>query len=473
MLNFSKTDPLKVTLLAISPHNRAILEFFFSGAGRNLFKIVPAAEADAFILDNDHPEARDDWERHSQFGKPGIMLSVHPVDQANCVWIAKPLTSKALTDAVTQVHELLNNPIDHTAPPQPAVTEKPTAVDSPPTATQTFPPILEDEVEDNAALPDASVAQQPFGMASYSSSSSKLHAFMSAPVDDDEDEIDFSKPAKSETDDTQGAVEEKAAVFDPAEEEVSLEEVDRPADVGLSPEEAEQRWKLLCGDQEDVSNPENAVLFTPENYFLSSILDAIRLMRDSQQAVQLQLSEKDYALFMPEKSFAYCTLSLESDEFIALCNNPLQNGRVELHIPSSEELEQLEQQANRDSDALLDLESFIWLSSLLTAKGSLARNVDIHQQVILKHWPNMTRLEQFPQVMRIAALWNQRPATPFEMAQALGVPQRYVFSFHTAANALGLFEFDQAKLKSREKEKPKENRGFFSRLLKRLLGGGA
>jgi hypothetical protein len=48
-----------------------------------------------------------------------------------------------------------------------------------------------------------------------------------------------------------------------------------------------------------------------------------------------------------------------------------------------------------------------------------------------------------------------------------------VFSFYTAANTLNLFELDQTKLKSREKEKPKESRGLFSRLLKRLLGGGA
>jgi hypothetical protein len=75
--------------------------------------------------------------------------------------------------------------------------------------------------------------------------------------------------------------------------------------------------------------------------------------------------------------------------------------------------------------------------------------------------------------MRIAALWNQRPGTVFDIAKALNVPQRYVFSFYTAANTLNLFELDQTKLKSREKEKPKESRGLFSRLLKRLLGGGA
>ena len=134
----------------------------------------------------------------------------------------------------------------------------------------------------------------------------------------------------------------------------------------------------------------------------------------------------------------------------------------------------MEQQAEGDPDALLlDLEAFVWVSSLLTARGRLGRGVDIEQKISLKYWPNLTRLEQFPHIMRIAALWNQRPASALDIAKALSIPQRYVFAFHTAANALNLFEMDQNKLKSREKEMPKqENRGFFSRLLKRLLGGG-
>ena len=64
MLKGSRSGPLKVCLLTISPHNRAILEFFFAGAGRSLFKAVPAAEAEAFILDNDYPGAKEDWEKH-------------------------------------------------------------------------------------------------------------------------------------------------------------------------------------------------------------------------------------------------------------------------------------------------------------------------------------------------------------------------------------------------------------------------
>ena len=81
MLKHSKSGPLKVALLAISPHNRAILEFFFSGAGRNLFKVVTEAEADAFILDHDHPDAKEDWQKRLPCTSPALSC---PSIRRNC-----------------------------------------------------------------------------------------------------------------------------------------------------------------------------------------------------------------------------------------------------------------------------------------------------------------------------------------------------------------------------------------------------
>ncbi|EIJ34925.1 hypothetical protein [Thiothrix nivea] len=460
MLKHSKSGFLKVALLAISPHNRAILEFFFSGAGRNLFKVVQAAEADAFILDYDHPDARDDWAKHANQHKPGIILSVHQANLANCVWIPKPLTSRALADAVGQVNELL----DKQEPPTPTAYRPPiTPTQAAPTPEKTLVKHAEQHVQD---LP------QPFGMPTRPER--KLRSLViSLPEDDEEDMEAVPPPSNVVHASVAEAAPATEAVFDPAETDIPLEEVDRPVETTLSQEAAEQRWKTLCGEQEDSHTATEIILFTPENYLLATLLDGMRLSRDSQQTVQVRFSARDHALLMPQQGLAYCTLDTRSDEFTTLCSNPVQTGQITLHIPSSTELEQLEQQAGEDADALLDLEAFVWVSSLLTARGRLGRGVEIERKISLKHWPNLTRLEQFPHIMRIAALWHQRPASPLEIATALGVPQRYVFSFHTAANALNLFEMDQSKFKSREKEKPKENRGFFSRLLKRLLGGGA
>lgn len=453
MLKHSKTDPLKVTLLAISPHNRAILEFFFSGAGRHLFRVVAAAEAEAFILDHDHPDAKEDWQQWATLGKPGIVLSVHPAELPHCIWIPKPLTSRALTEAADRVQELLVNLApDGAAQQRPAVR---------------FAAGMATEERAAKSLADAHVRDlpQPFGIPKRASGGLRS-LIISLP--DDEEVEEASSPAIP--------VPETAiptAVFDPAEADIPLEEVDRPVEDSLSPEVAENRWKVLCGEHDDVQSVTDVALFTPENYVLSTILEAVRVAKDTQQSVYLKLSPQDYVLLMPQQGLAYCTLDTRSEEFRVLCNNPVQTGQFALHIPDGAELDGLKQQVAQNADALLDMEAFVWVSSLLTARGRLGRGVAIEKKISLKYWPNLTRLEQFPHIVRIAALWNQRPASALDIAKALAIPQRYAFAFHTAANALNLFEMDQNKFKSREKEKPQqENRGFFSRLLKRLLGGG-
>lgn len=453
MLKHSKTGPLKVALLAISPHNRAILEFFFSGAGRNLFRVVPEAEADAFILDHDHPDAKEDWQQRAALHKPGIILSVHPAELPNCIWIPKPLTSRALTDAADRVHELVASLESESHKSQRPLVNA---------AASAEKPLVQHAEAHFRDIP------QPFGIPAHAERPDRKFRSLVINLPDEEDVAeDVPPPVPAPVADI------PTRVFDPAEADIPLEEVDRPVDDSLSQEEAESRWKALCGEQDDVQSVAEVALFTPENYLLSTVLEAMRVAKESQQTVYLKLSAKDYALLMPQQGLAYCTLDTRSEEFRVLCNNPVQAGQFALHIPNSAELERLEQQASHDADALLDLEAFVWVGSLLTARGRLGRGVEIEQKISLKYWPNLTRLEQFPHIMRIAALWNQRPASSLDIASALAIPQRYVFAFHTAANALNLFEMDQNKLKSREKEKPKqESRGFFSRLLKRLLGGG-
>ncbi|MEN9501907.1 MAG: hypothetical protein RI964_1192 [Pseudomonadota bacterium] len=465
MLKHSKTSPLKVSLLTISPHNRAILEFFFAGAGRNLFRVVSEVEADAFILDHDYPGAKEDWDRHANSRKPGIILSVHSVELPNTIWIPKPLTSKALSEAAERVYGLLEQSESGASTSSPSVLadKSPTKVDRyslPESPRQT----ASDPVRDTLFRD----MPQPFGI--QPNAARKARSLLM----DTADEEVAPPPPKP--------VEKKVetsfkGVFDPAETDISMDEIGRPSQTTISPEEAERRWKQLCGEQDDVQNPATwkaeAVMFTPENYLLASILEAVKTARDTSQMVQIKLPSFDYVLIRPEVHYVYSTIDTRSDKFASLCNNPLQTGEIALHIPGGAELAQLEKQAENDTDATLDLEAFVWVCCLLTAKGRLARGVDINQKVALKHWPNLTRLEQFPHIMRISALWNQRPSTLFDIAKALNVPQRYVFSFYTAANTLNLFELDQTKLKSREKEKPKESRGLFSRLLKRLLGGGS
>ena len=76
----------------------------------------------------------------------------------------------------------------------------------------------------------------------------------------------------------------------------------------------------------------------------------------------------------------------------------------------------------------------------MAARGRIPLGTDPSTKVKLKHWPNLTRLQTFPNAMRIASLWSRQPVSLLESATVLGIPQRYVFAFFSAVQVLGLVE---------------------------------
>ncbi len=127
-----------------------------------------------------------------------------------------------------------------------------------------------------------------------------------------------------------------------------------------------------------------------------------------------------------------------------------------------------------DKDGFQNIDSFLWKVSLWTSQGRVPLGVDLERPVYLRHWPNMTRLMLFPHAMRIAALMMEHPRSLMEIARVLNVPQQYVFSFYSAARALGVA--GQVKRQAdvivapEPVQKPKK-RGLFGKILDRLKIG--
>lgn len=459
MLN-SSGNPLRIALLSISPHNRAILEFFFAGAGKQLFKVSALADAETLIIDFDHPGADLEWQQRSDTTKPGIVLSVREVQLPNTIWVPKPLTSQALTKAAEQIRTLLPKINTHS--------ER----EYVPTPTSTAQP----------AAARGNLAAQPFGLGQRKARPSMLLDFGK----EDADTLTKPQPIVAEKPLTKEPLKPtaptKPLVRDSAKPIPAVEPADNSfltfgeiATPEKNQAQLEQRWKLLCGTQADV-NPANAQAtiqrFTTDNYLLKVLLNALQQAKQSGTAVQLKFDSYDQILLLPNLGLAYTNFDLSSDQFATLCNTPIQAGKIHLHIPIAAELPALEQAYLADKEHTHDLESILWTVTLLASHGRLNRDANINQRWVLKHWPNLTRVENIPHVMRISAAWQQRPGTLFDVAKWLDIPQRYVFAFYTAASVLGLMAIDEGKVEYQEKEAPKKNRGLFSRLLKRLLGGG-
>ncbi len=123
MLNTTNKQPINVGILEISSQNRAILEYFFSEAGKSYFKEVSPEKASAYIIDYDSFGAKESWEStFAETSKPGIIISIKEVDLPSTIWLPKPLTVKALTEAGKSIREMM---IDNEAPKVAAVVDEP------------------------------------------------------------------------------------------------------------------------------------------------------------------------------------------------------------------------------------------------------------------------------------------------------------------------------------------------------------
>lgn len=431
---------LNVSLLDMSAHNQAILEFFFNGAGKKTFKLTSESQADVFITDFDQPNAQANWEHnYANLGKPAIVLAYKEVFLDNGIWLSKPLSSLSMMKASERVKSVLaGNPLPKVSkPPQAAAdTSTPASAAKPKLSN----PLKHKFVAQKAATKQA--ATQTF-KAPAAVTDTKLVT-----------ETKTAKDAKLE------------------EEQENTEKSDEPK---VDTVKQQARWKLLCGDYPDIQNLKNwqqeCVNYVPENYFISSLRDALRLATQSKQMVELKTHEQQMFI-MPDVSQIYFSLPLEGEAYVEFCSSPIRKNHVHIHILNTSEAELAKHKANQNKELVSDLEAFVWTSQLLTAQGRLPRGIDVNKPALLKYWPNMTRVEAIPHMMNIAAVWSDAPNSMVELARRLDIPQRYVFSFYNVAATLGLMEQDNNKLKAKTRaqdSKPK-NRGLFSRLLKRLIG---
>lgn len=435
---------LRVCLEDVGTHNKAVLDFFFAKLGQHTFSRVDTQEeANVLIIDYDYPPARQRYEEEFQeWHKPAIVLSISPVEINEAIWLAKPLTSRALMDAAEQVQaKLLEIPaeVEVTQEASEQVAED--------------PQVVEQLRKEQAAIKRAASLQRP-----------EIKPLDEAPV---------NIPLVSNGPATQSVpgTEDDTPVEETPDESAS---VSKPVvDAPLSEAEQKARWQLLCGEMEDVDpSSDLSTLHAEDSFFLSSLKDAVRLARQCQQGVLLNFPQSRIYV-LPEIHRVFCGIPTHSPEFESFIKECNASDGGKMHILSTQEIHELNDMIAQHTEALYDLESFVWSSSLLSAQGLLSRELSPSKAVGLKHWPSLTRLEHFPHVLPIAALWSAESQSAFDIARSLNVPQRYVFSFYNAASALGLIEQDPEKLikkqpTSRTTEAP---RGLFSRLLKRLIGG--
>jgi hypothetical protein len=232
-------------------------------------------------------------------------------------------------------------------------------------------------------------------------------------------------------------------------------------------------------DDIDPANPAQAaaVRYDPREYLQGSFESACALALSRQQALRVETPWKPLVVFPQTRRL---WINADEAQLRAACGIPINNlAHMDIRgsrVPSVEHLKVTPidaGEASLDPERLIPLDAFLWKMAIWTSKGKIPADISLEHEVVLKHWPNLTRFLLIPHTMRIAALLHQGTHTVCEAAKILGIRQQYVFAFISAAHALRLIE-QRPKRQTDRVEAPPPPRpepartSFLGKLLKHL-----
>ncbi len=243
--------------------------------------------------------------------------------------------------------------------------------------------------------------------------------------------------------------------------------------IPLFPDVLQKRVEAAPSREAPASSPEekkkekSVFLYEPMNHLQGYIERAYRLAIQHDRNVLLEGPWRPI-IIMPETHEIWVEQS--HSHLFALATMPVQPEDVTIRI--LEEEEPLPEQ----NGSIQPLEPFLWKLAVRTAKGRIPAGTDLRAPVSLRHWPNLSRLMPIRHALRISALWTKQPVSLMETAELLDIAPKYIFSFYSAARALGLIEQRERDREKKDSKtpspQPPEHKGFLSKILARLRGRG-
>lgn len=220
----------------------------------------------------------------------------------------------------------------------------------------------------------------------------------------------------------------------------------------------------------DVNDPKQAALavYNPKEYFQGYVESAYKVSQEKGQARQLNSGWSPLIIF-PLNHEVW--LDVDDSQLRAFSGLAITNtlGTKMSITPLNPEVSSV----SRTLERFHSMDAFLWKIACWASKGRYPDNIDIHQPVYLKNWPNFTRLLVTPHALRITALLIQGPRTLINVSDVLNIKPQYVFVFISAAYSLGLVgqvRREADRLVAATEIKPNKNQGLLSRILSTLRG---
>ena len=249
--------------------------------------------------------------------------------------------------------------------------------------------------------------------------------------DDGEDKDKFTSPEELQSflDD----LNEKKANQDPNE---------KKAVKSLNSNIEKLRWIHLCGKYKDDSYDKNAGVdtrFKLGTTLFPYVADTVSFTKRAE--CWMELSYKPLSLIInPDKNIIYSNLSLENPLFVQICRRNIVEELIEYLEVDEKHIEKIKTGQLESKLFSYDLRYFTWTLSLLVSRGRLPEDCNPDEKMRIINWLSLSKVEKFPYIMQIAAVFNQHHASLNEAASWMTLPKRYVYAFYNGVLALDMID---------------------------------
>lgn len=177
--------------------------------------------------------------------------------------------------------------------------------------------------------------------------------------------------------------------------------------------------------------------YSPGDFLQGKLEEILSLAHHKKTAMRLSIKIKGkWASITADPGHNKVISELSNEELESLCTTPIYCIDIKSKFISNNAYFSEPGESNHLFED--STEQFLWKIALWTSAGRLPQGMTPSHQIKLKHWPNLTRLTQSPNDIRISALLTDQPSAPALIAKVLGIPITQVFSYYAASHALGL-----------------------------------
>lgn len=416
----SVSEQLSITTFGFADKEQKMLEVFFGSSNALGFSLETAASASALLI-NLKDEATEQqlvrWQCDA--GKPWVAVVNSAADRPNVssgVYIERPLGIKSLQAGLEKLKVIIKAGV------APAPAQEDTQSDK----------VLSDR---DRARAEAFAEWQSRKQRSNEAASSwqgehqlREEAGLNSRFSVHRNELnDLILEAQKEVQARQAKLEAEGKLVRP------VEIVKEPEpEVLKAPSLSAEMILQCCGSLSDVNLDEaterRRVYFSLDGLMYPWVVRAVKT-GDETHKVQQILGVPGALLYLPEeKAFL---VGMDSDLLLQLTRTRFGFDEISLLERSSEE--ELPAGKRVAADELL------WQLALFTARGRVPDSLSAEESLLLKEAPDFERLLETPHARSIAELWQSQKLSARNVADMLGIPQRFVFSFLVAADAVGLY----------------------------------